>query len=118
MVTATVITEVVPQVTRRHTEACGAGVIDGLLRSRCDISIARLLCVPQIEGGGSVGLAADFIERCRVSTVPVPAVRIHPSMEPVCGIGNKNLYGLLPYQEKRPLFFLIYVHELLYTQYF
>ena len=41
-----------------------------------------------------------------------------PSMEPVCGIGNRKLYGLLPYQEKRLLFFLIYVHELSYPRLF
>ena len=45
-------------------------------------------------------------------------IRLHPSMESNWGIGNRNLCGLLSYQEERPLFFLIYVHELLYPQYF
>ena len=44
--------------------------------------------------------------------------RLHPSMEPNWGIGNRNLCGLLSYQEERPLFFLIYVHELSHPRYF
>ena len=36
-------------------------------------------------------------------------IRLHPSKEPVCGIASKNLCRMLPCQEKRPLFFLIYV---------
>ncbi len=38
-------------------------------------------------------------------------IRLHPSMESNWGIGNRNLCGLLSYQEERPLFFLIYVHK-------
>ena len=45
-------------------------------------------------------------------------IRLHPSKEPNWGIGNRNLCRMFPYQEKRRLFFLIYVHELLFPQYF
>ena len=45
-------------------------------------------------------------------------IRLHPSIEHNCGIASRNYCEMIPYQEKRPLFFLIYVHELLYTQYF
>ena len=38
-------------------------------------------------------------------------IRLHPSMESDCGIGNRNLCGILPYQEKWLLFFLNYVHK-------
>ena len=40
------------------------------------------------------------------------------TMESVSGIGNSILCEMLPYQEKRPLFFLIYVHELSLPRYF
>ena len=36
-----------------------------------------------------------------VALVRKVRIRLHPSMEPVCGIGNKNLCGILPYKEKR-----------------
>lgn len=43
-------------------------------------------------------------------------IRLHPSTEPNWGIGNRNLCGMFPYQEKRQLFFLINVHELSYPR--
>ena len=44
-----------------------------------------------------------------VALVRKVRIRLHPSMESNWGIGNRNLCGLLSYQEERPLFFLIYV---------
>ena len=43
-------------------------------------------------------------------------IRLHPSTEPNCGIASKNLCVMTPYQEKRSLFFLIYVHESSYPR--
>ena len=44
------------------------------------------------------------------------AMRVHRKYKP--GLLESAYEAALKYQEKRPLFFLIYVHELLYTQYF
>jgi hypothetical protein len=43
-------------------------------------------------------------------------IRLHPTIETNCGIGNRNLCGILPYQEKWLLFFLNYVHKSSYSR--
>ena len=51
-----------------------------------------------------------------VALVRKVRIRLHPSMESDCGIGNRNLCGILPYQEKWLLFFLNYVHKSSYSR--
>ena len=88
----TAILHIIIQVARRHAEACGAGVVDGLHRRRRDIiACARLLRIPHIIIRGCAGFVADIYIRLGIilyrktiwNTVSFTSLFTR-SMEPLC----------------------------------
>ena len=55
-------------------------------------------------------------QRSHVATYLASSIKLEAT--PFYGIGKRNLCGILPYQEKRPLLFLIYVQESSHPRYF